>query len=289
MGINRGPYWANHLYERYGVVQPVQILSGGDLSETWQMQLDGRPMVVKWQPDVSSRILLIEAATLDALAQTGSIRVPAPDWVSARLLVLQWIEPGSPALREMAAAKLGRDLAKVHRSQRLGYCQPWGSAIGIQTSPSGIYDRGGTFFVQARLRPLLEKCAQANDTATWLQRLREKLDVIAAGLNQAALGPALVHGDLWAGNWLWDSAGIPYVFDPQGYYGDPQADLAFSEMFGGFPETFYRAYREAYPTAAGYPYVRPIYQLYHALIHLLLFGAPYRRLAQALANEVLNQ
>jgi protein-ribulosamine 3-kinase len=59
------------------------------------------------------------------------------------------------------------------------------------------------------------------------------------------------------------------------YYGDREADLAMTELFGGFPRAFYSAYEAAWPLPAGYARRKELYNLYHLLNHLNLFGGGY--------------
>jgi protein-ribulosamine 3-kinase len=87
--------------------------------------------------------------------------------------------------------------------------------------------------------------------------------------------PSLVHGDLWSGNAGFLPDGVPVMFDPAVYYGDREADLAMSELFGGFAAEFYAAYNAAWPLASGYEQRKPLYNLYHLLNHLNLFGGGY--------------
>ncbi len=86
----------------------------------------------------------------------------------------------------------------------------------------------------------------------------------------------LLHGDLWSGNYMADDAGDPVLIDPAAYYGHREADLAMTELFGGFDHTFYEAYEEEWPLPPGSPERREIYKLYHLLNHLNLFGRGYR-------------
>ena len=87
--------------------------------------------------------------------------------------------------------------------------------------------------------------------------------------------PSLLHGDLWGGNWGMLANGTPALFDPAVYYGDREADMAMTRLFGGFSSGFYRAYDEALPLAPGHEERLPVYQLYHILNHLNLFGGGY--------------
>ncbi len=100
--------------------------------------------------------------------------------------------------------------------------------------------------------------------------------------------PSLLHGDLWSGNAGFLGDGTPVVFDPAVYCGDAEADLAMTELFGGFPPSFYEGYREVRPIAAGYRGRRVLYNLYHVLNHLNLFGEGYRLQAERMMARVLS-
>jgi len=100
---------------------------------------------------------------------------------------------------------------------------------------------------------------------------------------------SLLHGDLWGGNWAVTTDGQPVVFDPAVYFGDREADLAMTELFGGFPADFYAAYRQAWPLETGYPARRALYNLYHVLNHLNLFGGGYQAQAERMLGELLAQ
>ena len=101
--------------------------------------------------------------------------------------------------------------------------------------------------------------------------------------------PSLLHGDLWGGNASCDSSGVPFLYDPASYYGDREADLAFTYMFGGFSSSFYDAYNQEYPLNAGFPQRKTLYNLYHELNHFNLFGGGYASSAQSSIDQLLNQ
>lgn len=101
--------------------------------------------------------------------------------------------------------------------------------------------------------------------------------------------PSLLHGDLWSGNVAFARDGEPVIFDPAVYYGDREADLAMTELFGGFDTSFYAAYQSAYPLDAGYPVRRTLYNLYHILNHANLFGGGYVRQAEAMMDRLLAE
>ena len=101
--------------------------------------------------------------------------------------------------------------------------------------------------------------------------------------------PALLHGDLWSGNHAYLPDGTPIVFDPASYYGDRECDLAMTELFGGYGKNFYAAYCAAYPLDAGYVTRRDLYNLYHILNHVNLFGGSYVRQAEQMMQRLLAE
>ncbi|HEX6267689.1 MAG TPA: fructosamine kinase family protein [Burkholderiales bacterium] len=162
-------------------------------------------------------------------------------------------------------AALGRMLAKLHRqtAPRFG----WGrdNYIGLAPQQNGWCDEWPEFWLEKRMRPQLD----------WARRrgfILEMPDLTL--LHGHRPQPSLLHGDLWNGNAGFTAEG-PVVFDPAVYYGDREADLAMTELFGGFPREFYRAYDEAFPRDEGYARRKPLYNLYHLLNHLNLFGGGY--------------
>jgi len=160
---------------------------------------------------------------------------------------------------------LGRMLAKLHRQAgpRFGWARD--NYIGLSPQQNGWCADWKAFWITRRMEPQLE-LARANGYAIDLP----KLDLLTNHRPQ----PSLLHGDLWSGNAGFTAEG-PVIFDPAVYYGDRETDLAMSELFGGFPLEFYRAYDEAFPLDSGYEKRKHLYNLYHLLNHLNLFGGGY--------------
>jgi fructosamine-3-kinase len=100
--------------------------------------------------------------------------------------------------------------------------------------------------------------------------------------------PSLLHGDLWGGN-VSAVERQPVIFDPAVYYGDREADLAMTELFGGFSEQFYQAYRDTWPLDDGYPVRKTLYNLYHVLNHFNLFGGGYGSQAERMIDSLLSE
>jgi protein-ribulosamine 3-kinase len=155
--------------------------------------------------------------------------------------------------------QLGRMVAALHRQTGARFGWHRDNYIGLSRQQNGWCDDWSEFWRERRLRP---QAARAG--------IRIDLDRIELHQPQ----PSLLHGDLWGGNAGFTPEG-PVVYDPAVYYGDREADLAMTELFGGFPRTFYDAYNEVFPLDAGYEKRKHLYNLYHLLNHLNIFGASY--------------
>ena len=88
--------------------------------------------------------------------------------------------------------------------------------------------------------------------------------------------PSLIHGDLWSGNIGTDIHNKPRLFDPSLYYGDYEADIAMTELFGGFDQKFYEGYNHIKKFEPGFKNRSNFYKLYHILNHLNIFGSSYK-------------
>jgi len=164
-------------------------------------------------------------------------------------------------------AALAQMLAKLHRqtAPRFGWhCDNW---IGGTPQINTWHDDWAAFFRECRIQPQLEL---ARKNGFLIQFSSWEL------LKDHRPEPSLLHGDLWSGNAGFIDEG-PVIFDPAVYYGDREADLAMTELFGGFPREFYASYQKIYPLDAGYEQRKHLYNLYHLLNHLNLFGSGYLR------------
>ena len=162
-------------------------------------------------------------------------------------------------------AALGRMLAGLHRHSgpRFGWHRD--NYIGLMPQQNGWCDDWLEFWRERRLRPQVER-ARENGFRVEMPRL----DL----LNHHRPPASLLHGDLWSGNAGFTAEG-PVIYDPAVYYGDRETDLAMTELFGGFPREFYRAYNEVLPLDPGYDKRKHLYNLYHLLNHLNIFGGGY--------------
>jgi len=231
-----------------------------------------------------------EAAGLEALAGAMAIRVPRP-FCSGQVggqayLVLEAIDMGAGKATSPALA--GRQLAALHRSGWNAFGWERDNTIGSTHQPNGPVPDWSEFWRERRLGFQLH-LAGRNGHGGRLQRLGERLMERLPALLEHRPQPSLLHGDLWGGNIGYDREGAPVIFDPAVYYGDREADLAMTELFGGFGADFYAAYREAWPIGPGYATRKTLYNLYHILNHLNMFGGGYLGQALRMMDQLLSE
>jgi protein-ribulosamine 3-kinase len=245
-------------------IESVAGVPGGCIHDCYRVSIAGTTRFLKTNSADHEDAFAAEADGLAAL-RAGGMRAPEP--ISHGVagdrayLVLEYLN--LTGRKDFAA--LGRMLAAAHRNAgpRFGWHRD--NYIGATPQANGWCDDWQEFWIERRLRRQIE-LARRNGFRI------EVPDVFL--LENHAPTPSLLHGDLWSGNAGFTANG-PIVFDPAAYYGDREADLAMTELFGGFPREFYEAYDQAWPLDEGYAQRKAIYNLYHLLNHLNLFGAGY--------------
>lgn len=250
-------------------------------ADAWRLVVGERRLFVKVTGVDRVAMLEAEADGLRAIKATATIRVPAAVAVGSEeacgYLAVEWLDLSGPG----DDAALGAALARLHRGkplagprgERFGWSRD--NFLGATPQANGWCDDWAAFFAERRLAPQLARAA-ANGHGADLQRRGERLLQRSRELlRRRDVEPSLVHGDLWSGNAGSLADGTPVVFDPAVYVGDREVDIAMTELFGGFGGAFMRAYGEAWPLDSGYPQRRAIYNLYHLLNHLNLFGSSY--------------
>lgn len=257
---------------------------------------DGKRRYFVKTGDASARVnFSAEADGLARLAATATLRLPDvicldaggnPDHPDFAFLVLEYLPlAGNTAASQ---ARLGASLANLHRAVRnvdaagMRFGLERDNFIGTTAQRNGWCDDWVTFFRERRLRFQLQLAARNGHGGALQDAAARLLEGMPALFAAHAPQPSLLHGDLWSGNAGALEGGTPVVFDPAAYCGDREADLAMTELFGGFGAVFYEAYDEAWPRDPGYAVRRDLYNLYHVLNHLNLFGAAYLGQAQRL-------
>ena len=231
----------------------------------------------------------VEAGGLSALSATGEIRVPAVIAAGTgnegAFLVMEALDLAP--LDHESGARLGQALARLHR--RVGADHGWDVDNYIGATPQINTPHPGWphFFGDRRLRPQLELALKNGMDRSLLAKGHAVIDRIGGLFIDYRPAPSLLHGDLWSGNVAQTRDGVPVIFDPACYYGDREADVAMTELFGGFPISFHAAYRAAWPLDSGYESRKPLYNLYHILNHFNLFGSAYLGQAQRMIEGLL--
>jgi len=274
----------------------LRRLGNSAFCETWEARQQGLRLFVKTAPARGAGALRAEADGLRALAATGCIRVPAVHALAdlpagGSALALEWLEFRAPDAD--FGVRFGRALAALHAHpcplEPAGFGWRGDNFIGAtpqRNTPLQPAGRPGwiAFWSRSRLGAMRDRLP-ADATA-----LRDALDAVAERM-PALFGdgwqprPALIHGDLWQGNWDMLADGTPVIFDPAVSCSDPEAELAMMELFGSPPAGF----REAYEGACGHwppPERLKLYQLYHLLNHVVLFGGGYAAQALRVARSL---
>jgi protein-ribulosamine 3-kinase len=286
------PVLAALIASRLGVTiasQPARSVHGGSINNCYRWESSGGPLFVKLAGVSALPMFEAEAAGLRELAQASATCVPkvlaCAATPSHAFLALEWIDLTSAS--NNAQALLGEQLARQHRVTASQFGWSRDNTIGSTEQINTWTSDWPTFFREHRLRFQLE-LAQRNGHGGRLQesgrKLLERVHLFFTSHRPAA---SLLHGDLWGGNASADSSGLPVIFDPAVYYGDREADLAMTRLFGGFSASFYAAYDSAWPLPREAAERADLYNLYHVLNHLNLFGGGYLRQAQGLIDRLL--
>ena len=266
----------------------IAIISHGMTGHVARCTLDGTRYLIKWaaplpavrpgRPDPFSA----EAYGLRLLAAPEGVRVPEVHLEGAAgasgpgFIVTEWIDVAPHPDKSAAGAILGRKLAEQHRRSAPAYGLDHDNYCGATPQLNGWHDSWLDFYRERRLRPQMELAAAGGHLpAARRERLERLINRLDQWLEPRPEPPSLLHGDLWSGNWLIGTDGMSVLIDPAVYYGHREAELAMCRLFGGFPQSFYDAYDDAWPPLPGRDDRLPLYQLYHLLNHLNIFGESY--------------
>lgn len=266
-------------------------VSGGDINSAYHLQTDSVSWFIKLnQPSLLS-MFAAEAAGLTELAASQTVQVPkviaCGKTADYAYLILEYIKlkPTNSASERLFA----QQFAQLHQQKQPFYGWAIENTIGSTPQYNGRYGNWIEFWQQQRLGAQL-KIAAENGYRGNLQQSGEKLCAeIGKFFQSYSPPPALLHGDLWGGNIAADSNNNPVMFDPACYYGDREADIAMTELFGGFGRDFYAAYQDCYPLDSGYKTRKTLYNLYHILNHLNLFGRSYLSRSETMIATLLAE
>lgn len=257
----------------FGGVAGAHPVGGGCINNGTRLETDsGESFFLKTNPRAPADLFAREAEGLQALRAAGGLRIPEPYLWGVDFLLLEDLDP-APRRADYWPA-FGRALAQLHSHTGPRFGFEHDNYIGSTLQPNPWTVDGHIFFAEQRLlfqaRLAHGRGLLGREDLNAAERLAERLFELIP--SQPA---TLIHGDLWSGNALADNQGNPALIDPAAHYGWPEAELAMTALFGGFPDAFYRAYAEARTLEAGHRERLPLYNLYHLLNHLNLFGEGY--------------
>jgi fructosamine-3-kinase len=255
-------------------VRISRSVGGGDFASSHRLELaDGRTVFAKTHTNPPPNFFSTEAAGLGWLRGSNAVAVPAVLHVSDSppLLVLEWIdEGGSPD-----EAAFGRALAALHSAGFETFGRPDGRTTGSLALPNDPSDSWAEFLAERRLRRLAQISTDRGslppDTISRIETLAARIDELAPPPEP----PSLLHGDLWAGNRMVDTAGQSWLIDPACFGGHREFDLAMMRLFGGYGDAVFDAYHEAFPLADGWRERIALHQLPPLIVHAIKFGGGY--------------
>ncbi len=262
-----------------GPIIELRSQGGGCINHASQLVTKKKKYFLKWNSQSLPNMFTTEAIGLRLLSSAKAIRIPevikaqeAQAGIPAYLLS-EWIDIRS----SFDQRKCGHQLAQLHLNTESGrYGLDLDNYIGSTPQYNTWHTDWISFFRDMRLQPQIELAIRNNRCGSdRKQKLDQLLNRLEDWLGAIPRKACLLHGDLWAGNVIGDEHSNPVLIDPAVYYGDREADLAFTQMFGGFSQAFYQAYHETYPLEPGYQDRFEIYNIYHILNHLNLFGESY--------------
>ena len=269
--------------------QNTHSIGGGDINSAYCLQDGERRYFVKTNRAELVSMFEAEFFGLQELANTNTVRVPNPITYGQSdrqsFIVLEHLELGRKSANFDRV--FGEQLAKLHQLKQPYYGWQRNNTIGSSPQPNNQESDWLIFWQKHRLGFQL-KLAAKHGYHGRLQTLGEKLsEQLPKFFKHYSPVPSLLHGDLWAGNATGDAQGLPVMFDPACYYGDREADLAMTELFGGFGRDFYAAYNAVWALDDDYNVRKTLYNLYHILNHLNLFGGGYGRQAENMMEALL--
>lgn len=264
--------------EKHGLQHNTShAVPGGDINQAFQIKGTERDVFLKINTVARYPEMFIkEAEALAVLTQNTPLKVPVVIAVgeagSFQYLLLEWLHKSRPApgfWQQFAAG-----LAAMHQVTNASFGWPSGNYIGSLGQENNLTGNWPEFYARQRLLPLAEKLFNQHlFTKSDMQNAESLCGRLARIFPEEP--PALLHGDLWAGNFMIATDGQPAIFDPAAYYGHREMDIAMSLLFGGFDSSFYNYYNELYLLEKGWRQRVPVAQLYPLLVHAVLFGGSY--------------
>jgi protein-ribulosamine 3-kinase len=270
-------------------IEQQGAVGGGCINQAQRIRCGKTDYFVKLNNASRVDMFAAEFEGLHELQQCAALHIPTPvcwgnDGQSAWLVMenLSLGGRGDPV-------ELGEGVAAMHRISRKQYGWFRDNTIGSTPQDNTLSNDWIAFWQVHRLQFQLDLAAHNGAAGRLLSQGEQLLGDLPALFDSYVPEASLLHGDLWSGNYAYTQTGKPTIFDPGVYYGDREADLAMTELFGGFGSDFYAAYNNAWPLDSGYRSRKKLYNLYHILNHFNMFGGGYESQAQGMMDSLLSE
>lgn len=284
----------SHLSRKLGtsvVIQSGGSLGGGCINHASRIETNTGIYFLKWNRNCEPDLFLREAESLEELRKAAANQLVVPEVFAVKevdtspgFLVLEYLEPGYSSGNSDEI--LGRGLATIHKysAEKFGFYHD--NYCGSTPQNNKWKTNWAEFFRENRLRYLLNLIQKERPLPTGEMQLYDRLLSKIPEFLPEKSSPALIHGDLWSGNYM-NTINGPALIDPAAYYADREMEMGIMTMFGGFSQHFYSAYNELNPLPPDWKERNRLYQLYHVLNHYFLFGGGYRSQALQIAKSYI--
>lgn len=268
-------------------VSDCKAIGGGSINSSYKLSGSGHSYFVKTNQSRFAGMFAAEAAGLQEIISSNSILAPQPiaqgESQGLTYIIMEYLPLGGSS--KHSSELLGQQLAAMHQQTQTQFGWHIDNTIGSTPQINTYCDNWCDFFCRHRLGYQLELAASNGYPLRQADSLLSHLDQLLDHQPSASL----LHGDLWSGNYGICEDGSPVIFDPAVYYGDRETDIAMTELFGGFPSRFYEAYWHHTPQEAGYSTRKTLYNLYHIVNHVNLFGGGYYSQAEQMTSMLLSE
>lgn len=257
-------------------VQEFKLLSGGCINHAAKIITAKGAFFIKWNSSKWQKMFLRESEGLNLLQKNKTTDIPEIHGNGViddkSYLLLENIESKSAA--SLFWEQFGQKLSELHKITNRFYGLEYNNYIGTLEQNNIICDSWVPFFIENRLDAQIELAYEKDlVTTSFLKKFKNIYHKLPEILPEEQ--PSLLHGDLWSGNFISGKDGKPYLIDPAVYYGNREAEIAFTKLFGGFSPLFYDSYHESFPLQPNFEERVEIYNLYYLLVHVNLFGTSY--------------
>jgi len=269
----------------------IHPVSGGCINSGYIIQSNNNRYFIKLNQTHLISMFKAEFAGLAEIAKTHTIKVPRPILFGKTsehaFLVLEYIELF--AGNQQSDSQLGHQLAALHKIPQDFFGWHQDNTIGSTPQINTSIEQWPIFWQNNRLNFQLSLAEQNGFKGNLIKSGKRLSNSLHHFFKSYTPQPSLLHGDLWSGNAAMTKQDEAIIYDPACYYGDRETDMAMTELFGGFSLHFYSAYNESYPLDSAYSTRKKLYNLYHILNHLNLFGSSYQQQAQNMIDSLLSE